>query len=59
MFEMLKMLTAGGEPVVEWLLKICNHAWLHGEVPQGWKDGAVICIPKKGHLADCYNWRGV
>ena len=28
-------------------------------VTQDLKDGAVICIPKKGNLAQCDNWRGV
>ena len=54
-----EMLKAGGDTVVNWLLNICNHAWSSGEVPQDWKDGVVVCIPKKGNLTDCDNWRGV
>ena len=27
--------------------------------PQDWKDSAIICIPKKGNLAECDKGRGV
>ena len=54
-----EMLKAGGEEVVQWMCDICNQVWNTGAVPADWKDGAVICIPKKGNLADCGNWNGV
>ena len=27
-----------------------------GIVPVDWKDGVVVCIPKKGNLTECDNW---
>ena len=54
-----EMLKAGDDTVVDWILKICNGAWTENVVPQDWKDGAIICLPKKGNLSDCDNWRGV
>ena len=28
-------------------------------VPQDWKNGIIIPLPKKGNLIDCNNWRGI
>ena len=33
--------------------------WLTGKVPDDWKRGIIIKIPKKGTLTDCNNWRGI
>ena len=53
-----EMLKAGGEEAVEWLYQICNQVWT-SVFPEDWKDGTVICIPKKGNPAECDSWRGV
>ena len=29
------------------------------EVPEDWKKGVIIKLPKKGSLKDCKNWRGI
>ncbi|KAI8499222.1 hypothetical protein Bbelb_229860 [Branchiostoma belcheri] len=54
-----EMLKAGRESVVKWMCQLCNNAWNRGEVPEDWRNGVVVCIPKKGNLAECDNWRGV
>ncbi|CAH1239030.1 Hypp5694 [Branchiostoma lanceolatum] len=54
-----EMLKAGGDCTVQWMCHLCNQAWNAGEVPEDWKNGAVVCIPKKGNLTECDNWRGV
>ena len=54
-----EMLKAGGGCIVKWMYKLCNQVWNSGEVPEYWRNGAVVCIPKKGNLTECDNWRGV
>ena len=54
-----EMLKAGGECIVKWMYQLCNQVWNSGEVLEDWKNGAVVCIPKKGNLTECDNWRGV
>ena len=53
------MLKSGGECVVHWMRTLCNQVWNSGEVPEDWKNGTIVCIPKKGNLTECDNWRGV
>ncbi|CAH1244317.1 Hypp7258 [Branchiostoma lanceolatum] len=45
----------GGEYTVKWMCQLRNQVWNSGEVPDDWKTGAVVCIPKKGK--NC--WLGV
>ena len=33
--------------------------WNEGEMPNDWKCGLLIKIPKKGDTANCDNWRGI
>jgi len=33
--------------------------WNEGEVPNDWRCGLLIKIPKKGDTANCDNWRGI
>ncbi|KAI8508065.1 hypothetical protein Bbelb_143050 [Branchiostoma belcheri] len=54
-----EMLKARRESVVKWMCQLCNNAWNRGEVPEDWRNGVVVCIPKKGNLAECDNWKGV
>ena len=54
-----EMLNAGGECIVKWMYQLCNQVWNSGEVPEDWRNGAVVCIPKKGNLTECDSWRGV
>ena len=54
-----EMLKAGGECIVKWMYQLCNQVWNSGEVPEDWRHGAVVCIPKKGNLTEFDNWKGV
>jgi len=36
-----------------------NKIWNTGEIPQDWRDGIIIPLPKKGDVKDCNNWRGI
>lgn len=33
--------------------------WATGVVPDAWKEGIIIKLPKKGDLSQCENWRGI
>jgi hypothetical protein len=35
------------------LLKTC---WDNEQVPEEWKDGLIIKLPKKDDLSECHNW---
>lgn len=54
-----EMLKAGSVSMVHWLHTLCNKIWNGGPVPDDWKNGTIICVPKKGNLTECDNWRGV
>lgn len=33
--------------------------WIEETLPQDWKEGTVVKVPKKGDLQQCKNWRGI
>ena len=54
-----EMLKAGGDCIITWMYSLCNQVWNSGVVPEDWKNCEVVCIPKKGNLAEYDNLRGV
>jgi len=54
-----EVLKHGKETVAEQLTEQFNMIWQHLEVPEDWKKGVVIKLPKKGSFKDCNNWRGI
>ena len=54
-----EMLKAGGEKLLDWLLRICSAVWSSERVPEDWKKGVIIKLPKKGDIAICSNNRGI
>ena len=52
-------LKGGGTVAAETLTTICNRVWKYEEVPEDWKSGIVLPLPKKGDLTHCTNWRGI
>jgi len=42
--------------ILEPLLK---KVWESGRIPNDWKRGLIIKLPKKGDLTECSNWRGI
>ena len=38
---------------------LLNEIWVKEEVPNDWKQGLIVTIPKKGNLSECKNWRGI
>lgn len=41
------------------LRPIIREVWVNKRIPERWKDGVIITIPKKGDLSQCINWRGI
>ena len=43
----------------EMLYELFGKIWETYEVPDDWKEGYLIKLPKKGDLRECKNWRGI
>ena len=54
-----EMLKYGGETLVRILQHLCNKVWEEEKVPDDWKTGTIVPLPKKGDLSNCANWRGI
>ena len=52
-------LKAGKETSVDMLHALVTKIWEKEDVPEQWKEGLVIKIPKKGDLNECDNYRGI
>ena len=50
---------AGGDTSEEVLLDFYNRVWAEEKIPEEWRKGLLIKLPKKGDLSYCKNWRGI
>ena len=41
------------------LADLFNQVWEEEKVPEMWKKGIIVKLPKKGDLSECNNWRGI
>ena len=41
------------------LHELFGKIWERDEIPDDWKEGYLVKLPKKGGLKECENWRGV
>ena len=41
------------------LLQLVNNVWQEEQVPDSWRRGIIVRIPKKGDFSNCSNWRGI
>jgi hypothetical protein len=39
--------------------ELFNRIWTSEEVPDSWKKGVIVKLPKKGDLSVCGNWRDI
>ena len=53
------MLKYGGEETTKQLKHLNRNIWESEQVPEDWKMGTIIPLPKKGDLTNCSNWRGI
>ncbi|XP_073821541.1 uncharacterized protein [Musca autumnalis] len=54
-----ELLKYGSNTIGEYLTPLIHNAWVNNNIPNDWKEGTVITIPKKGDLTLCKNWRGI
>ena len=52
-------LKAGDDTIINWLHKLLNKMWTNEEIPDDWRRGLMIKLPKKGDTTSCQNWRGI
>ena len=53
------MLKADPTTSAKSLKKLCNKVWEEEKVPEAWKRGIIVKLPKRGDLSACGNWRGI
>lgn len=54
-----ELLKHGGRVVTQKLVELCNSCWQSETVPDDWRKGLIVKLPKKGNPTDCGNWRGI
>ena len=52
-------LKADIETSTDMLYELCGKIWEDDEIPNDWKAGHIIKLPKKGDLSKCENYRGI
>ena len=41
------------------VMNLLEKIWNKEEIPETWRKGLIIKLPKKGNLKKCKNWRGI
>jgi len=54
-----ELMKANLETTVAVLYELLLKIWESERVPNNWRCGLIICLPKKGNLMECGNWRGI
>ena len=52
-------LKEGGDVIVESLHQLLNLVRTEEEIPNDWKKGLLVKLPKSGDLSKCDKWRGI
>uniref|UniRef100_H3B4N3 Reverse transcriptase domain-containing protein n=1 Tax=Latimeria chalumnae TaxID=7897 RepID=H3B4N3_LATCH len=52
----VEMIKAGMDTSVTILTNLFNKVWKEEKIPEDWKHGIIVKLPKKGDLSDCNNW---
>ena len=54
-----EMLKYGGQQMTMILQIICNTVWTSEKIPEDWKIGTIITLPKKGDLSNRSKLKGI
>jgi len=55
-----EMMVVGGDVFLAELARIVRSVWSGDQpMPQEWRDGVIVPLPKKGDLRQCGNYRGI
>ena len=52
-------LKADTQTSTEMLYPLLNKVWEQEQVPEDWKKGHMVKLPKRGDMSSCNNWRGI
>ena len=52
-------LKADTQTSTEMLYPLLNKVWEQEQVPEDWKKGHMVKLPKKRDISSCTNWRGI
>jgi len=55
----LEVLKVDPEITAEMLYPLLEKIWQEEKIAEGWEEGLLIKILKKGDLSNCNNWRGI
>jgi len=59
MYIIAEILKGDVNTSTQMLYEIYAKVWEEETIPEGWKEGHLVKIPKKGDLANCDNYRGI
>lgn len=45
--------------MVQSLTQLMNKCWEEEQIPDEWRKGIIVKLPKKGNITYCSNWRGI
>ena len=54
-----EVLKANANATADILIELLQEAWDKEDIPNDWRTGYIIKLPKKGNLSECQNWRGI
>ena len=55
----LEVMTVDLDITANMLHPLFEKIWTEGEIPNDWKCGLLVKLPKKGDTTNCDNWRGI
>ena len=55
----VEILKADVTTTTDVLYQLFNKIWEKEEIPEEWRSGLLVKLPKKGDLTRCENWRGI
>ena len=54
-----ELLKYSSSELITHLTDLYNKIMYEEKVPEEWRHGEIVRLPKKGNLSDCNNWRGI
>jgi len=54
-----ELLKHGNDVIATELTYLINMIYKNEDVPDDWRHGIIVTLPKKGDFSDCNNWRGI
>ena len=55
----VEILNAGLKTSVDVFHYYFHKLWEQEQIPEDWRQGLMVKLPKKGNLTECNNWRAI